>query len=298
MNLMFWKKKTGTEETGLETPEKPGLVARMKLLLGNLTRPFKKTPVFRAEVEPDLPGGSEEPDAAAFVEPEPEAPAKPGLTVRMKSRFIALVQRFRETPAKPGLPMRIKAEFVAFIRKLKAPAAGEEEEAGTHGRSAALPEEGETTTGETAAGPVRSRKWLVVSGSILIVVLLVVDIAITLWLSYESPQKRWGTRHDTISSLPGESESMPEEPRSEVEALRKENAGLQAQIEALRKEQQRRPYAPPAWQTGEGNMPSYSASGEMAVGSSDPKAAAMTLKEAIEAMNASSGDYDKKPANK
>lgn len=320
MNLMFWKKQGATDETGAETPAEAGLAARMRSWLDGLTGHFKRTPAFRAEAEPDMSGGPKKSDDAAPVESGPEAPVKLGLGVRMKLQLIALMRRFRktpapdteeeqgeeageapgpETPAKPGLLARIRAGFAAFIREIKAPAtpaADEEEEADAHGRSAALPEE--ALEGGPGAGPVRSRKWLVVGGSILIVALLAVDIAITLWLAYEPQQKRWGTRHDitSISSRPLDSESTQEEPLNEIEALKKENAALQARIEALKKEPPR-PDAAPAWQSGGGkNIPPTALSGEMAVGNSDPKAAAMTLKEAIEAMNAASGDYRKKPA--
>lgn len=328
---------SGSDEAGPETPPKPGLAARIKSRFNTLAQHFRRPPAFRADEEhaPDTLGSTEEPETTAPVESDPEAPdletpAKPALGVRIKLLLIAFVRRFRKTPApdveegqadeadeqpkpeapaKPGLFLRIKAAFAAFIRELKAapaaPAADEEEEAGSHGRSEALPED-ELPEGEPAAGPARSRKWLVVGGSVAIVVLLAVDIAITLWLAYEPSQKRWGTRHNitSISSRPADPDSAPEEsPASapeksqvEAEALKRQNAELQARIEALKRgAQQRQVYAPPTGQAG-GNASSSSVGGEMTVGSKDPKATAMSLKEAIDAMNAGSGDYDKKPA--
>lgn len=200
---------SGTDETSPETPAKAGLAERMKLLLGGLARHFKRTPTFRAEVEPEAP-------------------------------------------------------------------------------------EDEYHEG----GPARSRKRLIIVGAAAVVVLLLVGIGIALWPSSEPPQERLDARHDVTAAPPGTAQpaAAPQSPPNEIEVLRKENAELQAKIEELKKGQaQQRPAAAPALQTGT-STPSSSVGGEMTVGSQDPKAAAMTLKEAIDAMNASSGDYRKKPA--
>ena len=176
------------------------------------------------------------------------------------------------------------------------------DEAGSQGRSRGSAEE-ERPDEEAAVEPARSRKWLVIGGGIGLLVLLLVGIGIAIWPLFTPPPKRWGTRHDitSISSRPLGSEQATEgsqasaggTPQAEIEALRKENAELQAQIETLRKVQaQARTYVPPA----QPSSPSSSVSGETTVGSSDPTAAAMSLKEAIEAMNASTGDFRKKPA--
>lgn len=299
MNLMFWKKKTGFGEeaensrenlavnTKLresldfattkqdlaernpeppkpETPAKPGLAARLKLRLIALTRHFKKPPAFRADEDhaPDAPGGSGKPDDAVTIEPdletpEMEAPTKPGLAVWVKLRIIALTRRFKQMS---------------------------------------------TSDAESA----RSKKRLVIGGAIGLLVLLLVGIGIAIWPVFPPPQEQRGTRHDvaTIASRASQPESAPEEPQTstpeksqtEIEILKKENAELQARIEALKKElPQQQSYVPPARHTG-GNVPSSSVSGEMMIGNKDPKDTAMTLKEAIEAMNASSGDPAKKPA--
>ncbi|WP_435628007.1 hypothetical protein [Candidatus Ferrigenium straubiae] len=219
---------SGADETSPETSAKPGPVERMKLLLGGLTRHFKRTPTFRAEVEPEAP----------------------------------------------------EDEF----------------------------HEGE---------PARSRKRLIIGGVVAAVVLLLIGIGIALWPSAEQPPQKQSAPHDVAAppdaappdaatpddatpddATPSAAQpaAAPQPPPNEIEALRKENAELQAKIEELKKGQaQQRPTAAPARQTG-ASTPLSSVGGEMAVGSSDPKAAAMTLKEAIDAMNASSGDYRKKPA--
>lgn len=333
MNLMFWKKKTGAgedsegarensavntkpqealdfaavkhdvTERNPESPDpeatdpeaKPGLVARMKLWLTALPRHFRKAPAFRAEEDhiPDAPGDSGKPADAAAAEPEPESlatetPVSPGLSVRIKLQLIALIRRFRKMPA---------------------PATSEDQHADSHERSEAT-SEGEHPEDISDTGSARSRKRLVIGGAIGLLVLLLAGIWIAIWPASAPSTNRWGTKHDMTSlspsipqpeSAPVESkteieapkkENTPEKFQTEIEALKKENAELQARIEALKKGQQ--PYATPARQAGE-NIPSSSASGEMTVGNKDPKATAMSLKEAIEAMNASSGDYRKKP---
>lgn len=356
MNLMFWKKKTGTgedaenaresldsatmeqdaaepdsespsqETTRPETPVKLGLVARMKLRLSAAIRHFRKTPAFRAGEDhvPDVPDGSEKPVEAADAEPVQESPgmdmpAKPKLVARMKLRLAALARRFRktpapnadtdhadssdespapETPAKPGLYMRIKAGFAAFAREIKAPTTSEDHYADSHDHSEGAPEHEHPEDAPEAEPAVRSNKHLFIGGAVgLLVFLLLVGIGFALWPFFNPPQKRWGTKHDitTISSRSARSNSTPGKPQAEIEALKKENAELQARIEALKKELPQRPYAPPARQAGE-NAPPSSVSGEMVIGNKDPKVTAMSLKEAIEAMNASSGEYDKKPA--
>jgi hypothetical protein len=273
MNLMFWKKKTGAGEEAEDELEdtaantKPGVAAWMKLRLAALTSHFKKAPAFSAEEDqaPEASEGSKKPfDAAAkelgLESPDMEVPAKPGLVVRAKLWLIALTRRFKKTP-------------VSDV------AEGDEEDA-------------------FEINPARSKKRLVIGGAIGLLVLLLAGIGIAIRPAAPPPQEQPDTRRDvaTIASRPGEPAPAPEKPPSEIEALKKENAELHARIEALKKElPQQQSYVPPARYTG-GDVPSSSVSGEMMIGNKDPKATAMTLKEAIEAMNASSGDHAKKPA--
>lgn len=282
MNLMFWKKTVGAgveaedalEDTAANT--KPGMAAWMKLRLSALTNHFKKTPAFSAEGDhtPEASEGSKKPfDAAArepgLESPDVEVPVKPGLIVRAKLRLIALTRRFKKTS-------------VSDV------AEGDEEDA---------PE----------INPARSKKRLIIGGAIGLLVLLLASIGFALWPAAPPHQEQPDTGRDvatTRPSQPAPPEPAPDEPQpampeklpSEIEALKKENAELHARIEALKKElPQQQPYVPAARHAG-GNTPSSSASGEMMIGNKDPKDTAMTLKEAIEAMNASSGDHAKKPA--
>jgi hypothetical protein len=74
----------------------------------------------------------------------------------------------------------------------------------------------------------------------------------------------------------------------EIETLKKKNNELQDQLDALKKKQQQATALPNGQVTG--STKTNVRSGNIAVSNKDSKATAMTLKEAIEAMNAGSGD--------
>jgi len=98
------------------------------------------------------------------------------------------------------------------------------------------------------------------------------------------------------AGLPQLEKAQTEQHQANIDSLAKKNSELHSQIETLKKKQQQ-PSASPADQTaGKGKTQPPSRSGDMTVGSKKPKAAAKTLKEAIEAMNAGSGDSPKKAA--
>jgi hypothetical protein len=317
-------------EGDTDTPSKPGLAAGMRSRFDALMQRFRRPPPFRAadDIAAEASGADGKAETAADTEQDMDAPAKPGLSMRMKLQFIAIAQRFRkkheadgegndgsdepgeedgdeevaaQAPAKPDLLKRLKVALAAFVREFRSsaePATDEEHDEDEHGRPKSEQEDGGVEA-EVEAGPVRSRRWLVIGGSIVIVILMLANFAIANWPIFKEPQKRQGTRHDTdaIPSRSGAPDpahkklSAPalEEPSPEVEALRRENAELQAQVEALGRARQR-PSAPPARPYGGSAAALPSGSGELAVGSENPKAAAMTLKEAIEAMNATTGD--------
>jgi hypothetical protein len=227
-----------------------------------------------------------------------ETPAEAGLAARMGSWFAGLAGNFRKAPA-----------FRADVE----PGPDEAGDMEVHDHGEAPPDE------MPDGAPARSKR-LILAGAIGLLVLLLAGIGIAIWPDSEPPEQAGpsgeqsmpphaqseppqeqpmppreqpDTDHE-VAAASGASgtEPAPPDPQAEIEALRKENAELQARIEALRKEQpQQRPRL-----TARGGAASSPAGGEMAVGSEDPKAAAMTLKEAIEAMNAASGDYKKKPA--
>lgn len=223
-----------------------------------------------------------------------ETPAGTGLAARMESWLAGLAGTFRKAPV-----------FRADVEP-------EPNEAGDM--------EAETLPVEVPEGAPPRDKRLILAGAAGLLVLLLAGIGIAIWPDSEPleqtvpsveqpippqeqlgppqeqpepPQAQPSASHEVAAaSGASETEPAPPDPQAEIEALRKENAELQARIEALRRETaQQRPR--PTAREGAASSP---AGGEMAVGSEDPKAAAMVLKEAIKAMNAASGDYKKKPA--
>ena len=177
MNLMFWKKTTGADKEAVNALEdtaantKPGVAAWMELRLTALTGHFKKTPAFSAEEDraPEAPGGSKKSVDAAAIEPDPdspdmEAPARPGLLVRVKLRLIALTRRFKKTP-------------------ISGVAEGDEED---------TPE----------INPARSRKRLVIGGATGLLVLSLAGIGIAIWPAAPPPQEQPDTRRDVAARSP------------------------------------------------------------------------------------------------
>lgn len=213
---------------------------------------------------------------------------KPGPVARIKLQFFALIRRFRETPA---------------------PDAGGEGE---------YPEE------VSDNAPALFKKRLIIGGVIGLLVLLLAGIGMAIWTAFTPSQIPSEPGHDivTATSRPGQPEhapdqpqsapaqsapvpaqpesapaqaaSAPEKPLTEVEPPKKESPELQARTEAPDKEPPQQ-QVPPDRQTAR-KASSYYESGEMVVGIKEPKATAKSLKEAIEDMNAGSGDHDKKPA--
>lgn len=97
------------------------------------------------------------------------------------------------------------------------------------------------------------------------------------------------------AELPKLEKVQDEQRKANIDTLTKKNLELQVQIEVLKKKLQPHPSAAPANEVM-GKVQPPSRGGEIAIGSKSPKATAMTLKEAIEAMNAESGDSHQKAA--
>ena len=272
MNLMFWKKKPrleedadGREKPDLAAPAKPGLLTRLKSGFANLGQRFKNMSLTN-EAGAGSPQEEEEDKTVAMEVPDLGAQPETGLLARVKAGFSGLVRRFGKSPV-PG------AEDAA------------------KGQPANAQGSPETQTGEPPAiRPMRTKKRLIIGGAIGLLVLLLGVAAWKMFLSSPEP----ATAGPAAASHDKPPESQAETEQAEVETLRKKNEELQAQIEALKKEapQDDLPTA-----TAEGvNAAATTAPGEMTLSNKDPKAAAQSLKEAIEAMNASSGGAVRKPA--
>lgn len=196
--------------------------------------------------------------------PDSEAPAKPGLIAGISSRFAALVGRFKKPPA-------FSAE--------------EDQAADATQQPESAPED---------ALPPGPPNLMMVGGAIGLAVLLLAGIGFAVWKMFLSaPAEEAGASAGV--SRTARPASPGGESRAEIEALRKKNEELKAQIDALKKEQPRQQPVEPAAPQPSDNLQS-SDSGDIMVDNKDPKATAMSLKEAIDAMNESSGDYGKKNA--
>ena len=279
-----------------------------------------KKPDGAAAMEPD----PQSPDLEA---PDTEAPAKPGLAARVKLQFIALTRRFRKMPApdasddqeedthgrskaahgedsvedapelkparsrKPllvggaiGLLILLLAGIGFVVWPYLTPPPTRSITRHDMGGNASDAIQAESAVNQTQTGSGDHREEPVPEKS---------------QTESAAPDQEPASEIPQTGTDPSKNEPAPEKLQTEpaeIEALKKRNAELQAQIEALKKKPpQQQSYIPSARHSG-GNGSSSAAGGELTVGSEDPQSTAMTLKEAIEAMNASSGDRGKKPA--
>lgn len=168
----------------------------------------------------------------------------------------------------------------------------------------------------------RLKKRMVIFGAIGLSVLILLVLAAAVWkLFFAEPPREAAPpdsateqkvllpsphREKNLIKLPGIELPPSATPQAELDALRKKNEELEGQLKELK--QQDRQSAPAETAAPvQGNVPAASRGGEVVrggeitqggevrLGSKDPKATAMTLKAAIEIMNAGTGDYAKKP---
>ena len=264
MNLKFWKKKIDTGNDAKDTQEKPA----------------------DETVAQDLSN----PEA-----PDTETTAKSGLAARMKSWFGALTGRFRRAPA-----FSAEGDQSTDAQDSSGNIAGD--------TTVINPDLKPSDQEAPEIRPVNLKKRLIVGGAIALLVLLLIGIGFAAWKFFSPPPKKETgasgtaktshvTRPAPQPEAPRPEASKPEVSPAEIEALKKKNEELQAQIEALKNSRKEQLRQPSARQTNE-NISVSPAGGEIKIGNENPKATAMSIKEAIEAMNAISGDYDKKPAKK
>lgn len=207
------------------------------------------------------------------------------------------------TPEKPGVLTRITSGLSGLAGRIKKSPAPEADSAVENHPSKAHDSKGTGANETPALRSMRTKKRLIIGGAIALVILLLTGIGFATWKIFLSSPE-----HDTAVPAAAEASqnSQPaataaaepsETPKAEIEELRKRNEELQAQIEALKKEKpQDQPSASPSGRAGKEASPSPS-EGEMTLSNKDPKAAAQILKEAIEAMNATSGRPVRKPEN-
>lgn len=303
MNLMFWKKKNAgdssaeiapqdagdqaegqksqdSESPDAETSKQPGLFARIK---SRLTRGSKKTAEPAAEEDKE-PAADEHRRSKQESEDDTDAAAskKPGLFALIKERLSGLTGRSKE-------------------------AADEEEVADTRRR--AKPEAEAAPEVAEAVEHKHSRTGWIIGGVILLWVLLGVGIYAA-WDHILPPLKRKNFAHETVKAYrnrlqdpkaapqqaeppPAESpQAAPPPPASDAPANEQQPAAQPAQPV-----QQTQPAQPsqPAKQPAANALPT-SSKGDMVVGDKSAKETAMSLKEAIKAMNGDAYEPAKKPA--
>ena len=189
----------------------------------------------------------------------------------------------QDAATKPRLGARIKSRLAAFIRRFKKPPVFQAEEESAQddsGHSKSTPEN------ISPPKPVSLKKRLIFGGAIVLVVLLLIGVGFAVWKIFLSTPEKDADISATVEP-PRNVRPAPHAviPRAEIEALKKKNEELQAQVEAYKKEpQQLRPIESTVSQASD-NIRSQSASGEITIDNKDPKTTAMSLKEAIDAMN-------------
>lgn len=299
MNLMFWKKKPAAGDGAKALPEdaadnaaeqkspdsespdsepqkKLGLFSRIKLRLVSLIRRSKKTPSTDEE-EAKEPAAethlrsTHEPEGHAGIDEESETSEKPGLFARTKLRLAALIGRT------PKATEEEEEEAADALRRAKPEAEHATEEAA-----------------EEAAKPKHSRKGWIIGGLILLLILLVTGGYFA--LDYILPPlKRSNIAHETVKAYRIRQQALKDAQQAEPPLSESPQA---APPPPAAFESQQPPVEPvqPAQQRTGSSAPPISSKGEVVVDSKNPKSTAMSLKEAIEVMNAESGGTARKPA--
>ncbi|MDD2914256.1 MAG: hypothetical protein PHP70_02960 [Gallionella sp.] len=202
--------------------------------------------------------------------PEAETPARAGVFAKIKSKLAALVSRFEKAPS-------FRAE--------------EEQEPGKSETSEAAEED------SSAPRPANFKKRLIIGGAISLIVILLAGIVFAV-LKIFMPAPKQEVDAPVVVEPARIARPVPraEIPHAETDVTPEKIIEPQAPapVEEPKKEMPP-PEATAEPQAGDGAL-SVSESGDITVGNKDPQAAALSLKEAIEAMNAGSGDYTKKKA--
>lgn len=308
MNLKFWKKKPAAEG---EAEAVPGALARIRAQIAALIGRIKPPQPFKAEVPASAEAGaaSEEAVSASAESPEPDAAAPGaarrwmGVLLRMKSGLTAIFWKPVPLPegeeqgdAPPARRLNLLAVGVLLLALLLivfgyaawtiARSSPDAETDVTeliedkHASDAPLPIIMPVSAPE-AASDVLAGVSEAASGISAVSAPADTDAASA--VPHAASAASSVTAAAPVSHVP----------MTEVEALRQKNAELEARLDALKKAEQSSSVSVKLYP---GSGKGVNAGGVATVGSSDPKAAAMTLKEAIEAMNAGTGNYQKQPA--
>lgn len=205
-------------------------------------------------------------------------------------------QHDSESPVKQGVAAKIKSAFSRLTSVFKKPPSFNAEEGEASDKTAPS---GDATEEVSDPPPANLKKQMILGGALFLLVLLFAAVGFFIFRHFTSPPKPNTPKPVT----PAASETLHTDkpiphtvaPNPEIETLKKKNIELQAQIESLKKEAA--PLPQPVASTGQqisnsGFQPSDNS--ELTVTNKDPKATALSLKEAIDAMNAEPGDNNKK----
>lgn len=276
------------EENPAENLAKPGLLARIKSGFTALSQRFKKSPAPteaapREEQSKDTQSGSK--DKAVDAEEEPE---KPGLGERIKSEFVPFALQYK-IYLFSVLAILLLIGIVYAAWDIIFP-----------------PLVRNTTSSDPAKYLKPQAPEPAVEPGLVIASQPVASQPVVPQTEAEILKKKSEDAQARAEALM--KESIEAQAQAEALKIKSEEAQAQAEAEAIKKKEdeerakalkkarvQQQPLGSSAQQAS-GNANPSPVNGEMSVGNKDPKATATTLKEAIEAMNASSGGYNKKPA--
>lgn len=318
-----------------DAPVETGLVARIKSKFTSFTQHFRKAPVFRAGEDyasNDHDNLNPAPDDTAAPKPDskpadPETPANPGLVERIKSNaFISQHKKpliftllplslivivyaawniiFPPPVSKPALHSTDEALIHEPPPPIKSSPAASPQSEQTQAEAGALKKKSEETQARAEAPKKEPSEQAEAE--------MLKKKTEGVQTRAESPKKEGSEQTQAKAEVLKETskdaqaraevlKKKSEEAQAQAEALKKESEAVQAKADELKKREEEKARIEAlknlSPQTGGGAAPSYS-SGEMTVGNSDPKATARSLKEAIEAMNAASGEPPRDLPNK
>jgi len=275
MNLKFWKKKTANENDAKDAPAVSGVLARIKARVALLVGRFRSPPPFKAEVAAGAEVSSVQPASVGTegASLPADASAQRGKLARIG---IALITTIRARMLIVGvvllLLMLLAFGYAAWTIFLSSPD----------------PENDVTELIEDKHAndpPLPIIQPVSVPEAVSAVAAASAPVEIDAVSVAEA--------HAVSSVKAAQPLAVPAShvPQTELETLRQKNAELQMQLDALKKVQQPSSASVKLY-PGDGRG---AAGGVATVGNSDPKAAATTLKEAIESMN-TGVNYQKKPA--
>lgn len=303
MNLMFWKKKNAGDSSAEIAPQDAGDQAEGQKSQDSASPDAEtsKQPGLFARIKSRLTRGSQK-----TSEPETEEDKEPAADTHRRSERDSDDDADSAESKKPGLFALIKERLSSLTGRSKE-AADEEEVVDTRRR--AIPEaEAAPEVAEAVEHKHSSTGWII-GGVILLWVLLGAGIYAA-WDYILPPLKRKNFAHETVKAYrnrlqdpkaaPQQAEPPPAESPQTVPPPAGSDAPANVQQPAAQPIQLTQPVQPaqptqPAKQPAANALPT-SSKGDLVVGDKSAKETAMSLKEAIKAMNGDPAEPAKKSA--